>query len=178
MYPSQRPGGDHQPSEYPPHRSPAQTPGQIYSPTENRTRSRVSSISGPPHSPQYSRGYPTSPIASRVAIAPPHSHDRTSTGYYDPIMDGRERALDHTHPRMQPRSPVESVRHTQTHSSPTNVPTDTSQSHPARLSGDRYGEPNGHRIDGPPPLGHVPAAADHRDEPFTSQRSPPNVSSV
>jgi len=174
MYPSQRSGGEHPSSDYPPHRSPAQTPGQIYSPTENRNRSRVSSISGAPHSPQYNRGYPpSSPSASRVATGPPHSHDRTSSGYYDPTMEGRERVLDHAHPRIQPRSPVEPVRHPQILSLISCA--DMLQPHPPHLSGDRYGEPNGHRLDASHSLSHQPIVADARDEPFLTQRSPPNV---
>jgi len=176
MYPSQRSGGDHPPPDYLPHRSPAQTPGQIYSPTENRNRSRVSSISGAPHSPQYNRGYPpSSPSATRVAIAPSHPHDRTSSGYYDPIMDGRERVLDHAPPRIQPRSPIENVRLIETLYPCPHA--DRLQSHPPRLSGDRFGEPNGHRLDAPHSLGHQPIVADARDEPFITQRSPPNVRS-
>ncbi|KAL1302510.1 hypothetical protein AAFC00_002898 [Neodothiora populina] len=68
----------------------------------------------PPLSPRYNRSHPTSPSIARIPplSSPSRPRDRTSSGYYDPTQESRERAAEYTRPAYQPRSPA----HNNTHS--------------------------------------------------------------
>ncbi|KAF4555426.1 Chromatin-remodeling ATPase INO80 [Elsinoe fawcettii] len=106
MYPAQRSAGDRPPSQYGPDGASPQAPAHAYPHANQPPRPGLPPMNSSPHSPQLNRSQPTSPSASRAPPPPPHPQDRPSSGYYDPIMEGRQRPLEHERAYPPARSPV------------------------------------------------------------------------
>ncbi|PNS18616.1 hypothetical protein CAC42_5155 [Sphaceloma murrayae] len=110
MYPAQRSSAERPRTQYGSDGTPSQqTAPHAYPASNPPPRPGLPPMHASPRSPQLNRSQPTSPSASRAPPVPlPHGQERPSLGYYDPIMDGRQRPPEHERPYSHPRSPLQS----------------------------------------------------------------------
>lgn len=109
MYPAQRSTAERPPSGYGHDGTPPSQPPPHGYPSQNQApRPGLPPMHHSPRSPQMNRSQPTSPSATRAPLPPlSHAQERPSSGFYDPIMDGRPRPYEQDRAYPAPRSPLQ-----------------------------------------------------------------------